>query len=531
MRSSEISESELEDASSYDRRAVRRFIRALRAKWRIPLIATCVLLVLTASALAIFRLMLPVTTVFISQFHFTFPGAELGRFPNGTQFTINEIIDPAILDVAYDQLEIGKYGMKREKFYDAFSIRPFLLTENEISDRFHQQLADRRLSFSERERVEQQLKNQLDQTSRGAAELSFIVRSGISIPTEVGRAIVQKVPFIWSQLAIEKKGVLRIPGFSGTKTLISQSSLDRQLLPLRIVSLTVAGQRLQDRAIELIKTPGVTTMADPVSGESIRDIERDLSDFELLQISPLRGSLITYHFDAGGDELQRIVERQIANDDIQIADLTKQADALGDNIAQFVQATTGYKGRTVETKGGAEGAAVGGATTIPQVSESFIDKIIELTRADRQSEQLQAFVADRTQAQYELRRRAISAQAQQRTWKELLVDLRSDSAGRKTLDTATQAALTEQVYSAAEQANATWSALSRIESEFAANRTGRTAEIYALYATPQDVIRTDPILNWTVMTALASTLAAFFLGFWGLRAGLTLIRKQKTIAH
>jgi hypothetical protein len=527
MRTPEFSDTARESASSEDRMVVRRFFAALRGKWRVPLVVTCILFFLVAVVLAILRLILPTTTIFVSQFHFTFPGAELGRFPNEMQFSINEVIDPAILDLAYDQLDVGKYGINREKFYGAFSIRPFLLTETEISDRFRQQLSDRRLSFSERERVEQQLKNQLEQASRGAAELSFIIQSEIPIPTQVGRAIVEKIPFIWSKLAIEKKGVLRIPGFSGTRNLISQSSLDQQLLPLRIVSLTVASQRLEERTTELLKTPGVMTMADPANGESIRDIERDISDFQLLQVNPLRAVLVTYHFDDGGDELQRIVERQIANGDIQITDLTKQADALSDNIVQFVQAASGLKGRSVESKGGSEGGAVGGSTTIPQVSESFIDKIIELTRADRQSEQLQAFVADRMQAQYELRRRGITAQAQQRTWTELLNDLRADSAGRKALDAATQTAIAGRIHSAAEQANAKWSALSRIESEFAANRTGRTAEIYALYATPRDVTRSDPILNSTVITAAVSGLVAFFLGFWILRAGLTLIREAR----
>ena len=526
MDNPEIPGAEVEETSFDDRTSISRFFAALRTRWRVPLVATFVLLVFTAGALSIVRLMLPVTTAFISQFHFTFPGVELGRFPNGTQFTINEIIDPAILDVAYDQAGMAKYGLNREKFYEAFSIRPFLLTESEISDRFHQQLADRRLSFSERERVEQQLKREIEQASRGAAELTFTIRSEIAIPAEVGRAVVQKVPLIWSQLAIQKKGVLRIPGFSGTQNLISQSSLDQQVLPLRIVSLTLASQRLQERTSELIKTPGVMTMADPLNGESIRDIERDLSNFELLQISPLRASLVTYHFDDGGDELQRIVERQIANSNILIAELAKQADALGENITQFVQAVAGFKGGTIE-KSGSEGTAAGGATTIPQISESFIDKIIELTRADRQSDQLQAFVADRTQAQYELRRRAITIQAQQREWTELLADLRADNAGRKTLDASSQAALTRQVSAVAEQANAKWSALSRIESEFAANRTGRTAEIYALYATPHDVIRTDPILNWTTVTGVTWGFFAFFIGFWFLRACLTLFRATR----
>ena len=42
-------------------------------------------------------------------------------------FSINEIVDPAILDVVYDQLDLGKYEVDRNQFYNSFSIRPFVL--------------------------------------------------------------------------------------------------------------------------------------------------------------------------------------------------------------------------------------------------------------------------------------------------------------------------------------------------------------------------------------------------------------------
>ena len=502
---------------------LRRIMRALQATWRIPLIASAILLMLTITILFAVRSIFPPTRTFISQFHFTFPAAESGRYPNDVPFSINEILDPAILDVVYDQLELDRYGVERNEFYGAFSIRPFLLTESEIAERYRQQLADRRLSFVERERLEQQLKNQLAQASRGAAELSFLPPRRPVIPVPVGRAIVHKVPLVWSQLAIEKKGVLRIPGFTAAVNVIALDAIDRQPLPLVIVGLMEASERLDERLTELLKTPGVLTERDPVAGKSIRDIERDLRDLHLFHINPLGAKLVKYRFDDGGSVLQQIAERHINETETRVVGFSEQAESVGNSIMGYVQATAALRGRPVERRALDSGMATGGAT-IPQVGESFIDRIIELTRQDREAEQVRAYIAERTQKQFELNQRAITLRNEERRWKVLLTDLRSDSATQKDLDEAVRGQMIQELHYAIGEANAEWATLSRMEAEFAANRAGRSGEIYAPYALYRDVVSNDLILNATVLGATVCALIIFFLGFWGIRATLLLTR-------
>ena len=485
--------------------------------------ATIVLVVVVIAALVALRASFPPTRVYLSQFHFTFPSAKSGRYPNNNPFTINEILDPAILGVVYDQLDLGKYEVDRNQFYGSFSIRPFVIAESDITDRFRQQMADRRLSFVERERLEQQLRMQLAQASRGAAELTYLPQRRPVIPVAVGRAIVHRVPLVWSQLAIEKKGVLRIPGFSAAANVVDPDVVDRQPPPLAIVGLVEAGERLDDRLTELMKTSGVLTVRDSVSGKSIRDLERDIRDLQLFHINPLRAQLVQYRFDDGGPALQQIVERRINDIDVRAAGFAKQSEAVGDAIAQFVQSTAGLRGRSVDRKP-AEGGAASGGTTIPQVGETFIDRIIELTRKDREAEQDRTYLVERTQKQLDLNQQAIALRSEQGRWKDLLSDLRSDKAARTDLDDAARARMARELRYVIAEANANWAALSRMEDDFSAKRTGRTAEIYAPYAAYRDVVSNDLILNTTVLGATFWGLIIFFLGFWAIRAALLLTR-------
>ena len=444
-------------AESFEERQKRRFLRvanALRATWRIPVITAIVLAVLFVAAFMILRFAVPsTTTTFISRLQFTFPGAEAGRYPNDTRFTINEILDPAILDQVYNDLELNRFGVDHEAFYSAFSIRPFSPTEGEVVDLFRQQLADRRLTFAERERLEQQLRNRLEAASRGAAELSLTL-PGLVIPPEVGRAIVQRVPRVWAQLAIEKKGVLRLPGFTAVEKLIPEETNGREPFPLAVLSLIEASQRLDDRLFEIIKIPGMGTVRDSISGKSFRDLQWDVREFQLFRINPLRAALMTYSFPKSDRELRDILHQRISSLETLEADATRQAQAIGESLTRFVDANASLNRGTAERRGAEQGSA--GGTTIPQVSEGFIDKIIELTRSSLYSYQNQTFISDRTTGQFELNRRASEYRGEQNRWKELLAALPSVP---KEPDEATLARLSQQLRVAIDEMNAKWATI------------------------------------------------------------------------
>ena len=523
-------------AESLEERQKRRFLRvanALRATWRIPVITAIVLAVLFVAAFMILRFTVPsTTTTFISRLQFTFPGVETGRYPNDTRFTINEILDPAILDQVYNDLELNRFGVSHETFYSAFSIRPFSPTEGEVVDLFRQQVADRRLTFVERERLEQQLRNRLEAASRGAAELSLTLLGPLVLPPEVGRAVVQRVPRVWAQLAIQKKGVLRLPGFTAVEKLIPEETNGREPFPLAVLSLIEASQRLDDRLFEIIKTPGMGTVHDSISGKSFRDLQWDVREFQLFHINPLRAALMTYSFPKSDRELRDILQQRISSLEILEADATRQAQAIGESLTRFVDATASLNRGTAERRGAEQGSAGGttipqgsaGGTTIPQVSEGFIDKIIELTRSSLYSYQNQTFISDRTTGQFELNRRASEYRGEQNRWKDLLAALPSVP---KEPNEATLARLSQQLRAAINEMNAKWATLSRLEAEFAPQRLSRTAEIYIPLSTGRDVISFDPIYTRSALAAALSGLMILCLGLWGVLAVLFMRRRSE----
>jgi hypothetical protein len=63
-----------------------------------------------------------------------------------------------------------------------------------------------------------------------------------------------------------------------------------------------------------------------------------------------------------------------------------------------------------------------------------------------------------------------------------------------------------------------------LETEFAASRLSRTAEIYVPLAIGRDVIRYDPLLNRDIFAVAIAVTVVFFLGLWGFLGALFLPR-------
>jgi hypothetical protein len=258
------------------------------------------------------------------------------------------------------------------------------------------------------------------------------------------------------------------------------------------------------------------TVRDSISGKSFRDLQWDVREFQLSRINPLRAALMTYSFPKSEGELRDILHQRISSLETLEADATRQAQAIGESLTRFVDATAG-----LERRGAEQGSA--GGTTIPQVSEGFIDRIIELTRASLYSYQNQTVIADRTTGQFELNRRASEYRGEQNRWKELLAALPSVP---KEPDEATLARLSQQLRVAIDEMNAKWATLSRLEAEFAPQRLSRTAEIYIPLSTGRDVISFDPVYTRSALAAALSVLMILCLGLWGVLAVLFMRRRS-----
>src|SRR5262249_55172009 len=162
-------------------------------------------------------------------------------------------------------------------------------------------------------------------------------------------------PRVWAQLAIEKKGVLRLPGFTAVEKLIPEETIGREQFPLAVLSVIEASQRLDDRLFETAKMLGMGTARDSISGKGFSDLQWDVREFQLFHVNALRAALMTYSFPKSDRELRDIIQQRISFLEILEADATRQAQAIGESLTRFVDATAGLNRGTAERRGAEQG--------------------------------------------------------------------------------------------------------------------------------------------------------------------------------
>lgn len=507
-------------------------ISLVTSTWRAPLVLGILTAVFLLVGLFFVRFAVPSTTTYLARFEFKFPGVEAARFPNGDRFSLNEIIEPNIVGTIYDRQGLDKFGISRDEFFNALSVRPFVPQEAEITERFQQQLADRRLTLTERERLEGQLRRILDQSSKGAAEVALTLRNRFDIPKEVGRSIVQAIPLAWSQYMIEKKGVLRLPDFTAASEGLSLDAVKKVSPSIGILQLLEAGDQFRIRLDNARKIGGILTVLDAKTQKSIRDVENDFNDLEMFRINPLRASFPAIAQIDGAEQSRAVAQQKLRTllvEDEYNASISK---ALTSATDQFVQGIASLKGRGDSRRSGSEapsGVSGGGTSTIPQLSEGFIDKLVDMsTRALESEQRLQNYVSTWTDRQLLTSETLARIRSQQDKWRNIIDSLKANDPAAP-IDQANRSRISDELLSVISRLNDQWATLNRLELEFSASLIFHTGRLYNLFYTSPDIIRYNPIMNPSVLLlCLAAACLVFFTAWFG-RVSLYYLRSTRTI--
>jgi len=348
-----------------------------------------------------YYLLTPSEIVTKQAFRLEFPGAVDGTYSNGTRFSARDIVStPVLLRVYKDD------ALERFLTFHDFSAAVFALESSTAYERllsaYQTQLSDTRLLPTDRERIQKEL----DQRTRALPKNEYsinLLRSGSArhLPESLARKVLSDVLRTWAEQAVTEHRVLdyEVSIVSPEAFLHGLERSGDAIVTTQIFRSKVT--RVISDIDALLVIPGAELVRTKQDRASLSEIRMRLEEMLRFRVEPLIAVV-----RSAGDHTQpgtlRFLEAQLAYDQLVLKQKQQYRDAVRDALTAYSMDQNGSTardtaiagaGRTTVTLPGTSG------TVMPQLNESFIDRLVALTTQASDAQYRQRLVQDFRHAQ------------------------------------------------------------------------------------------------------------------------------------
>lgn len=364
-----------------------RIARLLKNSWFVIALSIAAVALIFAIVATLLLLTQPEQRIVTLPFRLEFQGAERGEYPNGLKFSSAEIVATPILMRVY-----SANGLARFLSFKKFSESVFVVESNsaleEVYREYRAKLADTRMSVVDRERLESEFRQKRETLSRNEYALTWASGESALPKTQVAKNL-NDILATWAEAAAREKGVLKyqLPVVSG-------NVLRRDVLGSRdwIIALDVLRTRIDaiERNIaELEQVPGATVLRGGPENVSLEEIQLALADTIRFRVEPLLLQLRSANATANPQSTLRFLESQLGYNQRQADAARNRAEALRETLEIYTAQT-----EQPRTTPGSSPRQPSGETVMPQLGDSFLDRLIGLTSERNDTEYRQELVEE-----------------------------------------------------------------------------------------------------------------------------------------
>jgi len=303
-------------------------------------------------------------------FQATFAGAERDEYPNGTKFTGADIVASPVLTEVFRANDLERY-MRFSDFKESM----FVLQTNRdlelLSFEYQTKLSDTRLTVVDRARLEDEFRTKA--ASLRSAQYSVNLRRSErlrQLPSPLTEKVLQDTLSTWAKQAADSKGAVRYD-----IAIISKNALKRDLVEaddyIIAVDLLRTKIELLLRTISRIEEiPGAAAVRMGDERVTLADVRVTLDDLLRFKVEPLLYVIGARGLSRNPDGTSRYFEGRLLEVQLAHTEASQRLKAKQEALRNYAQP------RTAETPQPTEGRT---PAITPQLSESFIDRIVQLS--------------------------------------------------------------------------------------------------------------------------------------------------------
>jgi hypothetical protein len=306
-----------------------------------------------------------------SRIDLVFAGVTSGAYPNGSPFSLDDVIAPVVLNRIYEKNELEPF-IERQAFISSFTVEPYTPGREFVLAKYALLLENKDLEPAEIDELQVKFEADLRKIT-GSVTIVFTSFGDSGMPGSLIKNFLRAIPAEWSRQMIENQGVVR-----ADRRMYSSNVVDANIVEgldyLIMYEVLLERLRLLDANIATLRgMPNGLVVVDEVSNFTLPDLEQAVQDVRQYQIGPVMNPIGTL----GVAKDTRTVELYFNNT---LETLARTTSVLEAKQANFEKAYDDYSKVSAMESGGRSGGTSTGSM-IPQFGAEFLDKIVDLTKS------------------------------------------------------------------------------------------------------------------------------------------------------
>ncbi len=382
------------------------FLRIVKLHWRDTLRAAVALAGLATLIAAAYWIWQPVRRTFSQEFRPAFNGADDGLYPNGEVFAPTDITAPVIVEQVHQALNGAEYCAV-EDFRSGLMVEQWSDDARWLELEYQAVLSDTSLTSVDRSRLQREYADRRASLPIGY-RLSFVVPVACrTMPDEIAVKVVLDILRVWAELSDVRRGVLRHRVDVLTPETLDAAQNVQQMGVVRADLLRSSLARVVKNVEQVLQSPGASSIRFASTRDSFAQIAHQLDDMLRTRLEPL---MIRVGRSMLTESLPWTAET-VARARLDLAQAEGKVRAFEQALAQYSGAAAAAPLPSTNPTGTSRASGSDVQTLSPQIDQTFIDRIVELSQANTEfrqrlteslvSAKLDAVEAARTLGYYE----------------------------------------------------------------------------------------------------------------------------------
>jgi hypothetical protein len=332
----------------------------------------------------------PTQQVTSQPFRLEFNGATAGRYPNGMKFSAAEVVNTPILLQVFNDNRLDRYTTFPDFTKSVYVVEANAAYEA-LAAEYQARLSDPRLGPVDRDRIQKEFDLKRQSLSKNEYSINFVSTPKTDrVPPSLVRKVLANILAAWANFATNEQHVVEYRLAVLSPNIIDETALegDEPLIAVQVLRSRL--MRVLANIDELSELPAADlarTQKDKLSLAEIRVRIEEIIRFRLEPLVPLivRAGLIRQP-----QVTVQFLENQLSYDARQLKASNERAEAIRTALA--VYSNTNAATAAAQKQPGAMGSSEQGETVMPQLSDSFLERLMSLTSNAADSEYRQKLV-------------------------------------------------------------------------------------------------------------------------------------------